>query len=105
MNDNFTKHVGFQNSTGSNEFFSDTTVQIIYNKVLDLLQGLHPSGRPIAVSKPVIQGVMNNIYSGFTHATGDIYTRYNIPNGLPQTDDVKSMIDQCIEVIVSTVRT
>ena len=47
---------------------------------------------------------MNDIYASFRPPTGDIYSRYTIPNGISPQSYVQSMIDQVIQVIVSNVK-
>ena len=47
---------------------------------------------------------MNDIYDSFRPATGDIYSRYIVPNGMSTQSYVQSMVNQVIEVIVSNVK-
>jgi hypothetical protein len=46
---------------------------------------------------------MNGIEATYRPETGDIYSRYNIPNGSP-LNQLQEMIDQTIELITSDVR-
>jgi len=46
---------------------------------------------------------LDGVFSGIRRPTGDIFTRYIIPNE-EQEDMVQSVIDQTIEVITSNIR-
>ncbi len=103
--DNYVKHVGYSESNGCiQEYYSDATRQIISRKVTELLQGVDPQNRPIIVPDKTICSVMNDIYDSFRPATGDIYSRYIVPNGMSTQSYVQSMVNQVIEVIVSNVK-
>lgn len=98
------KYVGWQeNNECIKKYFSQNTVKIISNKVTELLMGVNPQNRPILVPDKTICSVMSTIYYNFRPPTGDIYGRYNVPNGMGPEDYVQNMIDQVIEVIVSDV--
>jgi len=107
--DNDYRYVGW-NTSGAiysscySKFMSDETVHIISCKLTELLAGVDPNNRPIKVSNRVIYHMMGQIYNSFRPATGDIYGRYNVPNGMGPVSYVQSMIDQTIEVIFSTIR-
>lgn len=107
--DNFYRYVGW-NTNGAvysscyNKFFSQETVDIISNKLTQLLMGVDPQNRPIKVSGRVIYHMMGQIFDSFRPPTGDIYGRYNVPNGMGADSYVQSMIDQTIEVIYSGIR-
>ena len=107
--DNYYRYVGW-NTNGAtysscyNKFFSPSTVQIISNKLTELLMGVDPQNRPIKVSDRVIYHMMGQIFESFRPPTGDIYGRYNVPNGMSSDSYVQSMIDQTIEVIYAGIR-
>jgi hypothetical protein len=103
--DLYTKFVGFEtDNLCLKKYFSDKTVRIISKKVTELLTGVHPENRPILVPDTSIYNIMDSIYQNYRPPTGDIYGRYNIPNGTTTESYVQDMIDQVIEVIVSDVR-
>lgn len=108
--DNYMRHVGWsttvsQNSSCYHKFFSPITVNIISRKVTELLMGVNPENKPIKVTDRVICGVMSQVFDTFRPTTGDIYGRYNVPNGYGVDSYVQNMIDQTIEIIYSEVRT
>lgn len=102
--DNYQRFVGFQeNNECIRAYFSPNTVNAISKKITQLLMGIHPKNLPIIVPNRTICSVMSSIYSNFKPATGDIYSRYNIPNN-EQQNNVQNMIDQVIEIITSQIR-
>lgn len=104
--DNYRRFVGYtENNSCIQEYFSPQTIRLISNKISELLEGVDPEGRKIVVPDKNIASVMSNIQKNFRPPTGDIYGRYNVPNGFGSDNYVQSMIDQTIEIIVSDVRT
>ena len=102
--DNYKRYVGFrENNACIRRYFSPNTVNTISKKVTQLLMGVHPQNRPIIVPNKTICSVMSSVYYNFRPATGDIYTRYIIPDK-EQQSDVQNMIDQVIEIITSQIR-
>ena len=103
--DNFIKHVGYQESNGCiKKYYNASTINTIAHKVTELLMGVDPHNRPIIIPKSTICSVMNQIYSSYRPPTGDIYSRYIIPTGTSSESYVQNMIDQVIEVIVTDVK-
>lgn len=103
--DNYSRYVGWNDtSPGLQKYFSPDNVRMISAKITDLLQGVDPGGRPIVVTDRVIGSVLSSVYNTFTPQTGDIYSRYNIPNGMSPENYLQSMIDQTIEIIVNNIR-
>lgn len=103
--DNFIKHVGYSESNpGIKEYFSMKTVDTIYYKITELLQGVDPNNRPIIVPRKTICNIMSDVYNSFRPETGDIYSRYIVPSGISTPSYIQSMIDQVIEIITSDVR-
>lgn len=102
---NYMKYVGWvDDSPALQEYYSPENVRTISKKITELLEGVEPNGRPIVVIDEVIGSVMNDVYNNFMPAPGDIYSRYNIPNGKNPEEYVVSFIDQTIELIVNYVR-
>jgi len=102
---NSMKYVGWQdNQPWLQKYYSQTSLRTISKKVTELLNGVEPNGRPIIVTDEVIGNVMNDVYNYYVPAVGDIYSRYNIPNGPNPENYAQSMIDQTIELIVNYVK-
>ena len=104
--DNYNRFVGWQeNNCGIRKYFAQENVNIISNKITQLLDGVEPSGRRIVVPDKTIYNVLSQIYNSFRPPTGDIYSRYNIPTDEPTVDNnFQDMVDQTIEIIVSDVK-
>lgn len=102
-NDDTMRHVGYEETNSCIEqYFSKNTVQIISNKVTQLLEGI--SKRPIIVTDRVIEHVLSQVKEGYRPPTGCIYSRYTIPSGGNSDSLVQNMIDQSIEIIISNVK-
>ena len=102
---NYLRHVGWdENNECFKSYFSKDTVDIIGKKVTDLTRGVDPKNRKIVVNPNRICEVMSSIYWNFRPPTGDIYSRYIIPND-EQANMIQSMIDQTIEIITNQIRT
>jgi hypothetical protein len=100
-----TKFVGFSDyNLCIKKYFSQDTINIISNKVTQLLMGVDPHNRPIIVPDDKIGYVMDAIYNSFRPDTSDIYSRYNIPTGSTTESYIQNMIDQVVEVIYSDVK-
>jgi hypothetical protein len=108
-NDDYTRYVGYQQDTGTNEdcgvnyYFSREVIDLISRKVTELTKGIDPQNRNIIVPDDRIASVMSDIYTSYRPQTGDIYSRYNIPLNDPR-NNIQEMIDQTIEVITSDIK-
>lgn len=101
---NYKRHVGWdEGNLCIKAFFSPKTVDIISKKVTELTLGVDPKNRPIIVPNARICEVMSSIFWNFRPPTGDIYSRYIVPNN-EQNNMVQIMIDQTIELITSYIR-
>lgn len=101
---NYLRYVGWSEDNWCiRKFFSPATVRLISRKVSQLTKGVDQHNRTIVVPDIRIAEVMDGVYQRFTPPTGDIFTRYIIPNS-EQANMVQSLIDQTIEVIVSNIR-
>jgi hypothetical protein len=101
---NYLRHVGWgENNECIRKYYSPETVKLISRKVTQLTMGVNPEGRPIVVPNYRICEVMDGVYQGYRPPTGDIYSRYIVPNE-NQPSMVQSLIDQTIEIIVSNIR-
>ena len=88
--------------TWVNELFSPSSIQTISRQITNILQGVHPTGRPIVVTDEVINSVLSSVYRFGTRANvGDIYTRFIIPQ---DRNDYQDIVNQTINIIVSYVR-
>ena len=102
--DNFLRYVGYsENNECIRSYFSQNTVNLISKKVTELLDGVIMN-KKIVVTDRVITHVMSQIQNSYRPETGDIYSRYNIPQN-STTNYVKDMIDRTIEFIVSQIST
>ena len=101
---NYLRYVGWdQNNECFRKYYSKETIDMISKKVTELTRGVDPKNRKIIVPDARICEVMDGIYNNFRPATGDIYSRYIVPNN-QQANMVQSMIDQTIEVITDFIR-
>lgn len=97
---NYTRFIGWnQEYQPTDNFFSQETINLISKKVSELTRGIHPKNKIIIVPDEQIAGVMDSIFRYYRPPTGDIYTRYIIPND--ERNSTSYMIDQVIEVITS----
>lgn len=104
-NSNYTRYVGYSESSPSLAiFFSNKTINLISNKVSELLQGIDPKNRKIIVPNHIIKSVMDQIYIAYRPQTADIYSRFTIPTSFDSNNNLQELIDQTIEVIVSDVK-
>lgn len=97
---NYTRFIGWnQEYQPTDKFFSQDTINLISKKVSELTRGIHPKNKIIIVPDEQIAGVMDSIFRYYRPPTGDIYTRYVIPND--ERNDTAYLIDQVIEVITN----
>ena len=85
------------------KLFSLETVQMISKIVTQLTIGVDDKNRKIIVPNERIYEVLDGTFKAYRPPTGDIYSRYIIPNN-EQANMVQSIIDQTIEVIVSNIK-
>lgn len=103
----YIRNVGYkENNLCIQQYYSQDTVNIISNKITEILQGVDHLNRPIIVPDHLIINVMNSVYNTYRPETGDIYSRYNIPSLSQSSSEshVQNMIDQTIQIITSDVR-
>lgn len=97
---NYLRHPGWsENNACIKQFFSKKTVATISKAVTQLTKGVDEKNRSILVPDARICEVMDGVFHNFRPPTGDIYSRYIVPND-QQANMVQSMIDQTIEIIV-----
>lgn len=102
--DNFTAHVGYEEINPCiRKLFSKNSVKTISRKITELLMGLDNQNRPIIVPDKMICTVLSDIYRSYRPQTGDIHTRYVVPQGQPE-NYVQSIINQTIEIITNDVK-
>lgn len=103
---NFLRYPGYeyQNLSVQQKLFSNQTMALIQGKCMELLDGVEPTGKRILVQVETIADVMDAVWNTWKQQDiGDIYTIYNIPNGV-NTDPYSQIIDQVIEYITRYVR-
>jgi len=97
---NYTRYVGWDETTSATKkYFSPETVNKISAKITELLQGVHPQNKRLIVPNESICNILDAVFQNYRPQTGDIYSRYNIPNN--NVNMLQDMIDQTIELIVS----
>ena len=81
-NTNYLKHPGWKYSTNCNleEMFAPENINNLSKIITSELEGVDPNGRNIVVPNKTICNVLSSIYQNFVPPTGDIVTRYIIPN-------------------------
>lgn len=101
---NFLRYSGWQETNVClKKLYHPSTIKVISDKVTQLTQGVDPKNRAIVVSKEQICNIIDSVYTNYRPAVGDIFTRYIVPN-TEQQDEVQSIIDQTIEIIVNFIR-
>ena len=104
IDDNFYRYVGFDEFNSCvQKYFSPEMVKFISDKVTQLTMGVHPENRPIMVPEHTISSVLSSVYNYYRPQTGDIYSRYIIPDNYPD-NMVQRMLDQTIQIIVDDIR-
>lgn len=86
------------------KYFSEDTVKLIQNKIIQLTKGIEPENRGFFVPADKICHLLTEIYKYQRPKTGDIYSRYIIPDGAPR-NDVQEMINKVIEIIYNDIKT
>ena len=107
INQNFIRYSGYTGQSsgcGEKDFFSPKTVEMISDKVSQLLEGLDPYHRKIIVTNNNITNIMNSVFQNYTPHVGDIHSRYIIPQDTQYSMWLQDMIDRVIEVLVSGVQ-
>lgn len=85
-NDKIHRNVGYTSNLSCGEtdsesaLFSKANVSQMSKKITELLRGVDKYNRPIIVPDSTIISVMSSVYRDFRPETGDIYSRYVIPN-------------------------
>ena len=101
---NYLRHVGWDESNACiQKLYSRETINTISKKITELTKGVDKYNRSIIVPDIRICEVIDGVYRGFRPPTGDIYSRYIIPND-QQGNMVQNIIDQTIEVITNHIR-
>jgi len=90
-------------ATNGTTFLCPQVVRLISRKVTELTRGVDHLNRSIVVPDERIYEVMDGVLQSYKPATGDIFTRYVVPNNEPE-NAIQSMIDQTIEIITTNIR-
>jgi len=99
---NYIRYVGWQEpSPEIKGYFSQDTINKISKAVSQLTRGVDKKGRTILVPDSTICKIMDSVYQNYQPPVGDIHSRYIIP---AKQNMVRSMVDQCVEIIVSGIR-
>lgn len=104
-NDNYMRYIGYGAASVlepcSQKCFSLDTINMIGKKVTELTMGI--ANRPIVVPQEQIANVLSQMFLTNRPKTGDIYTRYNIPDSAPR-DDIQEIINKTIEFITNDIK-
>jgi len=103
-NEMYISHVGYDDSGNDaiQGFFSDDSISFIQQKVNELLKATYPQG--VIVPCQRIREVMNSVFKNYKPATGDIFSKYNIPGDYSSFNMVNTMINQTVTIIVNDVK-
>lgn len=82
--------------------FSDSTVRMISKEITKQLGTDLANGRPIIVPDETILSILSECNDSYRAETGDIYSRYIVPN--ENLDQFKKMVFETITIIVNNVR-
>ena len=108
LDNGYYKYIGWGETINDrqnyHELWSPNQLQIISDKITQLLQGVHPENRSIIVPYNTIGNVMSQVYETNRPKVGDIYSRYQQGQTELQRNDVRDIIDRTIEIIVSQIR-
>jgi hypothetical protein len=86
-------------------FFKEKTLRLISTKVSELLQGVDPKNRTYIVPDYIIRNIMDDVFTNYRPPVGDIYSRFIIPSNDADNNNLQSLINQTIEIIVYKIRT
>ena len=100
------RYVGWEQTSDNTLLFlfSQNTINIISNKITQLLEGTDKDGQSIRVTDRVITNVLSNTYENTKHKIGDIYSRYIVPQDNPECM-IENIINKTIETIVNYIIT
>jgi hypothetical protein len=102
---NFLRYVGYEQCNPAlNKLYDPTTIKMVSNKISELLRGVDPQNKRIVVPDDIICDVISGCYDNYRPPTGDIFSRYIIPNDKGPNDNVQNIINQAIELITMQVR-
>jgi hypothetical protein len=108
IDNGFMKHIGYDGTVVSDpnyRFLWEPARLLTYQKkITELLQGCSPDGRDIIVPLNVIGNVLSQCYENYQPQVGDIYSRYILPSIENNRNDVRDIVDQMINVVVSQIR-
>jgi hypothetical protein len=110
-NYSYMQHVGYTSHvcgdkcgpSCAQKLFAPKNIKKMSRKITQLLQGVNEEGRPIIVTNNQICNVLSQVYTNFRPETGDIYSRYVIPQSRP-FNYTQNMIDQTINIITSQIK-
>ena len=99
-------HIGWNKNTKTTEcwdkLFNYENIQMISRKITELTKGIFEN-RDIIVPNDKICHILTQVYKNHRPKTGDIYSRYIIPDkGI--RNDIQQIIDETIEIITSDIR-
>jgi hypothetical protein len=106
LDNSYMKHVGWTGTVDDrmnyNSLWAPARLQLIQQKITQLLQGVRSDGRNIIVPIDVIGNVLSQVYETNSPQVGSIYSRYIQEN--PGRNDVRDIVDRSINIIVSQIK-
>lgn len=103
----YSKFVGWNETVASSPtyqfLFAPDRMLTYQAKITELLQGVDKHGRSIIVPMETIGSVLSQCFQSNVPQTGDIYSRYIIPEQETQRNDVNEIVNRMINIIVSQI--
>jgi len=108
VENSYNAFVGWANTSDENcvlsFLLSKSNISTLSKIITESLDGVDPLGRRLQVSDEMIASVLSTIYRSATRTQiGDIHSRYIIPQEQSRCD-ARTICNQTIQVIVSTIR-
>jgi hypothetical protein len=108
VDDGYIKHIGWEGTIKGDvnyQFLFEPSRMLTYQKkITELLEGVSPDGRPIQVPISTIGHILSQCYESNSPIVGDIYSRYIQPSITDNRNDVSTIVDRAINIIVSQIR-
>lgn len=106
---NYLKNAGWQETSMSNPYYCELwateNLQRMQMKINQLLIGCGPQKQDVIVPLNIIASVITSVYNSKSPASlGDPYSRFIIPSEESDRNDIQSIIDRTIEIVVTSVR-
>jgi hypothetical protein len=108
LDTSYQKYVGWgetiANRADYDSLWSAKRLQVIQDKITQLLDGVDENGRPIIVPLETIGSVLSEVFQSNRPQVGSIYSRYIQMEPESNRNDIRDIIDRTINIIVSQVK-